>query len=74
MEVLEPKKEEPKRNIKTISLNNNASWNSGDKVEHESFGEGVVVGVKGEVVSIAFSAPHGIKKLMGSHPALKKRS
>ena len=73
-EVLEPKKEEPKRNIKTISLNNNASWNSGDKVEHESFGEGVVVGVKGEVVSIAFSAPHGIKKLMGSHPALKKRS
>ena len=47
---------------------------SGDKVEHDTFGEGVVVGVKGEVISIAFSAPHGIKKLMGSHPALKKRS
>lgn len=63
-----------KRDIKTVSLKSDASWNSGDKVEHESFGEGVIVGVKGDVVSIAFSAPHGIKKLMGSHPALKKRS
>ena len=64
----------PKRQIKTVSLNSGSSWNSGDKVEHDTFGEGVVVGVKGEVISIAFSAPHGIKKLMGSHPALKKRS
>ncbi|MFQ9957519.1 MAG: DNA helicase PcrA, partial [Turicibacter sp.] len=61
----------PKRQIKTVSLNSGSSWNSGDKVEHDTFGEGVVVGVKGEVISIAFSAPHGIKKLMGSHPALK---
>lgn len=64
----------PKRQIKTVSLNSDSSWASGDKVEHDTFGEGVVVGVKGEVISIAFSAPHGIKKLMGSHPALKKRS
>ncbi len=64
----------PKRQIKTVSLNSDSSWSSGDKVEHDMFGEGVVVGVKGEVISIAFSAPHGIKKLMGSHPALKKRS
>lgn len=64
----------PKRQIKTVSLNSGSSLNSGDKVEHDTFGEGVVVGVKGEVISIAFSAPHGIKKLMGSHPALKKRS
>ena len=54
----------PKRQIKTVSLNSGSSWNSGDKVEHDTFGEGVVVGVKGEVISIAFSAPHGIKKLM----------
>lgn len=64
----------PKRQIKTVSLNSDSSWNSGDKVDHDIFGEGVVVGVKGEIISIAFSAPHGIKKLMGSHPALKKRS
>ena len=64
----------PKRQLKTVNLNSDSSWASGDKVEHDTFGEGVVVGVKGEVISIAFSAPHGIKKLMGSHPALKKRS
>lgn len=67
-------KVQPKRDIKTVSLKSDANWKSGDKVEHESFGEGVVVGIKGDVVSIAFSAPHGIKKLMGAHPALKKRS
>ncbi|MDE5977414.1 MAG: DNA helicase PcrA [Turicibacter sp.] len=64
----------PKRQVKTVSLNTESSWNSGDKVCHDTFGEGVIVGIKGEIVSIAFSAPHGIKKLMGSHPALKKRS
>ena len=67
-------KVQSKRDIKTVSLKSDANWKSGDKVEHESFGEGVVVGIKGDVVSIAFSAPHGIKKLMGAHPALKKRS
>ena len=40
----------PKRQIKTVSLNSGSSWNSGDKVEHDTFGEGVVVGVKGEVI------------------------
>ena len=63
----------PKKTIQTITLTTDSSWKSGDKVLHDSFGEGVVVGVKGEIVSIAFSSPHGIKKLMGSHPALKKR-
>ena len=62
-----------KKTIQMITLTTDSSWKSGDKVLHDSFGEGVVVGVKGEIVSIAFSFPHGIKKLMGSHPALKKR-
>lgn len=66
-------KKAPQRTVKTVNLNTDSSWNSGDKVVHDSFGEGIVVGVKGETVSIAFGSPHGIKKLMGSHPALKKR-
>ncbi|MGL4338723.1 MAG: DNA helicase PcrA [Turicibacter sp.] len=63
----------PKRNIPTVNLNADVSYKSGDKVEHEKFGEGVIVGVSGDIVSIAFSAPHGIKKLLGTHPAIKKR-
>ncbi|HAX72790.1 MAG TPA: ATP-dependent DNA helicase PcrA, partial [Firmicutes bacterium] len=63
----------PTRVVPTVNLNEGASWNSGDKVDHQTFGEGVIVGVNGDIISIAFSAPHGIKKLLGTHPAIKKR-
>ncbi len=66
-------KEDKKRAISTINLNELASWNSGDKLTHDTFGDGIVVGVAGDILSIAFSAPHGIKKLLGTHKALKKR-
>lgn len=45
---------------------------TGDHVEHSAFGVGVVISVKEEIATIAFSMPHGIKKLLESHPALKK--
>lgn len=44
---------------------------AGTKCEHKKFGEGVVVQVNGDIASIAFPAPHGIKKLDVNHPALK---
>ena len=65
--------ETKKRMVPTVDLNESATWKSGDKLMHDTFGEGVIVGVKGDIISIAFSAPHGIKKLLGTHPALKKR-
>jgi len=71
-EMLEPQPK-PKRQISTLDLNHDQTWKSSDKLEHESFGEGVVVGVKGDIITIAFGANHGIKKLLGSHPAIKKR-
>lgn len=45
---------------------------TGDHVEHNAFGLGVVVSVEGEVATIAFGMPHGIKKLIENHPAIKK--
>ena len=67
-------KQKPQRQVKTIDLNDSVDWKSGDKLEHQLFGEGVVVGVKGDILTIAFGASHGIKKLLGSHPAITKRS
>lgn len=49
-----------------------SDWKSGDYVEHEVFGKGVVVKVDGATLDIAFSLPAGIKTLMASHKALKK--
>ena len=66
--------EKPKpKVVSTLNLNENADWSIGDKLTHESFGDGVVVGAKSDILTIAFGAQHGIKKLLGSHPALKKR-
>ncbi len=44
----------------------------GDKISHKAFGDGLIVKVDGEVIDVAFKAPHGIKKLISSHPTIKK--
>lgn len=46
---------------------------TGDKVEHQVFGLGVVIRVDDDVATIAFSMPHGIKKILESHPSLRKK-
>lgn len=46
----------------------------GDKVIHTVFGEGVVVSMSDDVATIAFPMPHGIKKILETHPALKRKS
>lgn len=46
--------------------------NKGNKVSHSKFGEGIVVSVAGDNCVIAFQHPHGVKKLLKDHPAIKK--
>ena len=46
---------------------------TGDKVEHNVFGLGVVIRIDDDVATIAFGMPHGIKKILESHPALRKK-
>jgi DNA helicase-2/ATP-dependent DNA helicase PcrA len=46
----------------------------GDKVTHNVFGDGVVITVEDDIATIAFPIPHGIKKILESHPALKKKA
>ena len=46
----------------------------GDEVSHVKFGIGVVVNVQGDLVEIAFKAPHGVKTLMKNHKSLERAS
>jgi len=62
--VSDRKKEKPKDDL----------YRSGDKVIHKIYGEGVVVGNNSGVLSIAFSHPHGIKKILSSHPSIRKKT
>lgn len=57
--------------VENIDLN--PSFADGDKVFHQSFGDGVIVSVKGGVATVCFKNPrYGIKKLALSIAPLKK--
>lgn len=43
-----------------------------DKVEHEGFGKGIVVKNHNEFIEVAFSYPHGIKKISTNFKGIKK--
>ena len=45
----------------------------GDRVIHALFGEGIVVNDSGNILSIAFMHPHGIKKIAKGHQSIKKK-
>lgn len=48
------------------------SYNVGDHVKHDEFGEGVVISVDGSLITIAFPHPYGIKKMMAKHKSITK--
>jgi DNA helicase-2/ATP-dependent DNA helicase PcrA len=68
----EMKKQMITQRKKALDSYNKNDLNKGDKVTHSKFGDGVVVTVAGDNCMIAFSHPHGIKKLLKDHPAIKK--
>lgn len=61
--VMERKKDKPAPSI----------YRKGDVVVHKIYGEGVVVSIDRGVLQIAFSFPHGIKKILASHPSIRKK-
>ena len=64
----EVKKEEKK--LYTQADYNNDTYLLGDKVNHKIFGDGVIVGINDNILSIAFK--EGIKKVVKNHPTLSK--
>ena len=68
-----PKPSKPAPKVSSVNLGDTKIFAVGDKISHDSWGDGVVVGSDGKIVTIAFSAEHGIKKLMAAHPAIKLR-
>ncbi len=51
-----------------------APYRNGDLVTHAIFGEGVVISNTNGVLSIAFSHPYGVRKILASHPSIRKKS
>ena len=68
---MEEKEIEVKPKFK-VQIDENAEYNFGDKVKHDTFGVGVVVGIDKSVLSVAFPHPIGIKKLIKGHKSIQK--
>ena len=60
------------RIIKGSSINKYEEYSPGEKVKHDKYGEGVIISVDTEILTIAFPHPHGIVKIMRGHKSLKK--
>ncbi|MEF9893588.1 ATP-dependent helicase [Anaerorhabdus sp.] len=48
-------------------------WKKGEQVTHGKFGDGIVLKYEGGFLEIAFPYPHGVKKIMATHPSIKKK-
>ena len=60
-----------KTRVRTMIASPNAKFQDGDKVKHPTFGVGVVVGVSGDIVSIAFVGK-GIKRFAAHIAPIEK--
>lgn len=52
-------------------IDKDATYNVGDKVAHDKYGEGIIVGI-GSILTIAFSHKYGIIKIMKGHKSIRK--
>jgi len=64
--------QEVKLNKEDVFYSEEISYNIGDYVYHDVFGQGKIVELTNTLMSIAFKHPYGIKKLMKNHKSIKK--
>ena len=53
-------------------IDENATYEIGNKIKHDTFGVGVIVGIDKSILTIAFPHPIGIKKLLKGHKSINK--
>ena len=58
------------KKVEAEAINN--EFKLGDKLNHKVFGDGLIVAMDGDIISVAFAMPYGIKKLMKNHPSIRK--
>lgn len=56
----------------SLNIVTDESYELGEKVINDTYGEGVIVGIEEKLISIAFAHPHGIKKFIKGHKSIRK--
>ncbi len=57
---------------RTMFYNDDVEFRPGDKVVHDNFGKGIVISVGKSIITVAFSYPHQVKKLLKNHKTIRK--
>lgn len=69
---LDKEKEVSEKLIKEDYINENEEYTLGEKVEHNVYGIGVIVGIKDKTIDVAFSHQYGIKTFIKGHKVIRK--
>ncbi len=69
---LDKEKEVSEKLIKEDYINENEEYALGEKVEHNVYGVGVIVGIKDKTIDVAFSHQYGIKTFIKGHKVIRK--
>ncbi|TLG71529.1 ATP-dependent helicase [Culicoidibacter larvae] len=60
-----------KKNDRIQNIEVSTDFKTGQKVTHNKYGDGIIVSLDGDLGTIAFAKPHGIKTIVVSHQFLK---
>lgn len=59
-------------NIKINNVDDSVEYSVGEHIYFDTYGEGVIVGIKDKILTVAFKHPYGIKMLIKGHKKIKK--
>ena len=73
-DLLEYENKDEKKVVKKEKniYDNDQTYNYGDKVEHDTYGLGVVIEVTNTILTVAFNKNVGIKKILKNHKSIRR--
>ena len=73
-DLLECENKDEKKQVKKEKniYDSDQTYNYGDKVEHDTYGLGVVIEVTNTILTVAFNKNVGIKKILKNHKSIRR--
>ena len=68
----EEEKDVNEKIVKEDLIDKDVEYNLGEKVVHDTYGIGVIVGIKDKTLDVAFSVEYGIKTFIKGHKVIRK--
>lgn len=73
IEITDNNKTDIKIDKESMLYNEEVTYNIGEIVVQDSYGEGIVVGIDDDFITIAFNYPTGTKKFLKNHKSIRRK-